>query len=420
MVMARRLLLLVLLALGTAGLPAAAGLSADPSGPTVTVSLPGALTDAYLVLSAQAGGGTIALAADFPAAGEIALSGGGAGPVHVTSADPANRVPVSRIVLDGIDNLRISNVHVDSTGASRPEAQRDMDIVNSSRIEIIGVVFTSNGSLVFDPTDAGAVLGERLSMVRHSRDITVTGCYIAGHEQGLTFQESTGITVTGNEITAIQGDGIRLAGVIDVLIANNYMHDFSATPNEFTHSDFIQMWSRNAEIVSRDVTITGNVLDTGNGVAAQGIWIGNPEYSRGNTGYVYRNLTIADNLIYTGAANGIGVGAADGVVIADNTLLWNQAAVTIKADGNTSFFPRIRLDDAVVNARVRGNITTRILHGPGASLDGNVLLSWTPGDPAYAGAHFANVASGGDIGPNGWRLRPSSPWVGIGARASQP
>ena len=41
-------------------------------------------------------------------------------------------------------------------------------------------------------------------------------------------------------------------------LSGNYLHDFAATPNEFTHSDFIQMWSTNADIMSRGITVTGN------------------------------------------------------------------------------------------------------------------------------------------------------------------
>lgn len=422
-VMTQRILATLLLGFGLAVAqgPALAGISADPTGPTVTVETPAALQQAYLDLSAWTdGGGTVRLAAGFPRLGEIALSGGGDNPVHITSTDPGDPVQVSRIVLEGVDNLRLSHLHVDSTGVVRANFHRDIDITRSSRIEIISTRFTSNGSITYDPDDPNAVLGERLAMIRHTQDITVSGNHISGYEQGLTFRESTDIQVNGNEITAIQGDGIRLIGVENTTISDNYLHDFSATPNEFTHSDFIQMWSRDAELISSNVTIIRNVLDTGNGVAVQGIWLGNPVYSRGDTAHIYNTIIVADNLIYTGAANGIGVTGARDVRIEGNTLLWNQQAVTIKEDGDTSFFPRIRLHEDITDARVTGNITTRILHGPGMEPGDNILLSWDATDPAFAGTHFVNVAEGGDIGPDGWQLRPDSPWVGTGAPAAQP
>jgi hypothetical protein len=422
LVPAPRFLLLLAAALALLpALPACAEISGPPSGPTVTVQSPRELERAYLDLSAWAdGGGTIYLASDYPPAAEINLSGGGSNPVHITSADPSDAVQVSRIAFDEVDNVRVSNVHVDSTGVVRQDFFRDLDITNSSRIEIADSVFTSNGTATFGPNAPGGVLGERLSMVRYSDDITILDSFFSGHSQGLTFHESTNITVTGNEITAQQGDGIRLQGVQDVLIANNYLHDFAATPNEFTHSDFIQMWSTNAEIVSANVTVTGNVLDTGNGVSVQAIWMRNEAHDAGDTSYVYQNITVTDNVIYTGSANGIGIGQADGVLVANNTLLWNEGAFTVKATGDTSYQPRIRLHEDITNLQVIDNITPRILSGPDANLQGNVIVSYDPSSPDYVGNHFVDAAQGGDIGPEGWQLRPNSPWVGTGATASQP
>lgn len=391
---------------------------AGPGAPSVFAGSPGELLTAYLDLSSSSGG-TIYLTGDFPSVGEISLSGGGSAPVHITSADPVDPVLVSRIDFDGVDNVRVSDVRVDGSAVERPEWHRDLDINGSSRIEISDSTFTSNGSPFYDPDDPTTIVGERLGMVRNSEDITVSNSYFAGYEHGITFQESSEIRVISNEITAIQGDGLRLTGVQEVLIADNYMHDFYSTPNEYTHSDFIQLWSTNAETVSSDITVTGNVLDTGNGVSVQGIWMRNEQHDKGNPDYVYQNITITDNLIYTGSANGIGVGQADNVLVANNTLLWNQGAYTIKETGDTSYFPRIRLHEDITNAQVIDNITTRILHGEEARLDGNVLISWDPADPNYVGHHFTNATDGGDIGPEGWKLLETSPWAGKGASASQ-
>ncbi|MEX0351336.1 MAG: right-handed parallel beta-helix repeat-containing protein [Paracoccaceae bacterium] len=400
---------------------ARAEISAMPSGPTISVENPSALERAYLTLSGHAdGGGTILLAPNFPPGGEIALKVGGPHPVHITSTDPARPARISRIALSGVDNLRMSHLHIDSTGVARAKNHRDIDIIRSGRLAIVDSTFTSNGSTTFNPSDPNAVLGERLSMIRHVKDMTFARNRVSGYEQGLTLKEADGVTISDNEITAMQGDGIRLVGVQDVLIKNNDMYDFSATPNEFTHSDFIQMWSHRAETISRNITITGNVFDTGNGVAVQPIFMRNIAYERGNKTHIYQNIEITDNLIYTGAANGIAIGRANEVLIASNTLLWNPDAVTVKANGNTSWPPRILIENGVTNARVMGNLATKIAIGSGVFTSGNVLMSWVPADRTYAGRHFVNVARGGDIGPKGWRLRPDSPWVGAGAPASQP
>ncbi|MEJ6391612.1 calcium-binding protein, partial [Gymnodinialimonas ulvae] len=115
----------------------------------------------------------------------------------------------------------------------------------------------------------------------------------------------------------------------------------------------------------------------------------------------------------------IGVEGANGVLVEGNTLLWNQDAVTIKADGDTSFAPRIRLE-GVSDGTISQNITTRILSDEANILDGNEIISYDPADPNYVGDHFVNAANGGDIGPNGWQLLPGSTLIGAGASASQP
>ncbi|MEJ6391607.1 hypothetical protein, partial [Gymnodinialimonas ulvae] len=115
----------------------------------------------------------------------------------------------------------------------------------------------------------------------------------------------------------------------------------------------------------------------------------------------------------------IGVEGANGVLVEGNTLLWNQDAVTIKADGDTSFAPRIRLE-GVRNGEVNNNITPNIVSDRDDSLNDNIIISYDPRDPNYVGDHFVNAANGGDIGPNGWQLRSGSEFVGTGASASQP
>jgi hypothetical protein len=390
--------------------------------PSIFVSTPTELVSTYLQLSTSPGGGTIYLSADYPASGEISLSGGGSNPVHITSADPSDPVEISRISFNDADNVKVSGVNVNGDDVVRPDWHRDLDIINSSRIEIEDVVFTSDADSFFNPADSNSSNGGEMGLIRWSEDVTISDSHISGYLHGLQFFESTDITVSGNEITAIIGDGIRLAGVQNVLIAGNHLHDFYATTNEYTHADFIQMWSQNAEIVSRNVTVRGNVMDAGNGNSAQGIWMGN---EAAGSGYVYRDITIADNLIYTGNPNGIGIATADGVRIENNTILWNPEATTLYDGVPRSWPPRIRLADNIRNAVVTDNITFDVarwdLNGPplgGVRMSGNIIVSYTPGTPNYVGNHFVGVATGGDIGPEGWRLRNTSPWAGTGAGAT--
>jgi parallel beta-helix repeat protein len=394
-------------------------------GPSVVVETPEALTRAYAELSQTPGGGVIELDANFPPTAEIALRDGGAEPVHVTSA---NRVRVSRIAVVEAQNIRISGLDVNSVGVSRSQWLRDLDVNNASRIEISDVVFSSDADSFFQPSDPNGSNGGEMALIRNSQDITITGNHVSGYLHGLQVFESTDITVQGNEITEIIGDGIRLAGVQNVDVSGNHLHDFFATTNEYTHSDFIQLWSTNAQIESRDVTISGNLLDAGNGNSAQGIWMRNELNDTGaDRSYVYENLVITDNVIYTGSPNGIGIGVADGVTVSNNTLLWNPEATTLINGREYSWPPSIRIDDRVQNAELHDNIAYEVanwrLDGPpegDANLSGNILLSYNAGHPNYIGNHFPDLVGGGHVDLTALQLTPGSPWVGTGAPLAQP
>jgi hypothetical protein len=388
--------------------------------PSFFVGSQSELADAYETLSTTSGGGTIYLTQDFSPDDGVYLSGGGSNPVHITSANPEDTVSISRIHLTNVDNLKVSGVDVDSTGVFVHENEGDVQITGSSAIELTDITFTSDGSDYYDPRLDATVYGGRLGLVTESSDITVTDTTGSQYYNGWMVFESSDVTLEDNELSGLQGDGIKLREVQDVLIKDNYMHDFAATPNEVNHGDFIQMHSAGAEVPSTNVTITGNVLDTGNGASLQGIWIGNPAYN-GDDSMLYRDITITDNLIYTANGNGIGISDATGVEISNNTLLWNSEAETIKAGGNTSYQPAIRTNDNVSDLTITDNISPKYNLGSTGQMSGNVDLSYDPADPNYVGNHFVDATQGGDIGDTGgWQLLDSSPHVGKGAGASQP
>ena len=390
--------------------------------PSAFASTSAELSQLYLSLSQQPGGGTIYLSPDFQVNGEIRLAGGGDEPVHITSANPQDAVEVSRIYLDNVTNVKLSVLVVDSTAIDVPSFQGDLDINNSSSIEISDITFKSDGTEYYDPRLGDAsVNGGRMAMIDGSDNITITDTVGSHYFNGWGIIESSNITLENNELFAIQGDGIKMREVNDVLIKDNYLHDFAASPNEVNHSDFIQLHSGGgADTPSTNVTITGNVLDTGNGSSVQAIWMRNEAYNGNNDSMLYQNITITDNLIYTGSANGIGIGGATNVDISNNTLIWNPEAETIKATGNTSFEPSIRISSDVSNITVSNNIAPKYLLGSQVDAFGNITTSSNPSSPNYVGDHFVNVADGGDVGPEGWQLLPDSPFVGTGAQASQP
>ncbi|WP_208734635.1 right-handed parallel beta-helix repeat-containing protein, partial [Corallococcus praedator] len=133
-----------------------------------------------------------------------------------------------------------------------------------------------------------------------------------------------------------------------VVIEGNRLHDFRASPTSADHPDMIQFWTNGTRTPTRDVIIRDNVLDIGNGTATQSIFMRNDQVDRGEAGreMFYRNVTIEDNVIVNGAANGLVVGETDGLVVRNNTVLRGEG---VRKDGvGASETPLIKIADKSV------------------------------------------------------------------------
>ncbi len=384
------------------------------TGTVYTVSSTAELKAAYQALS-TGGGGTILLN-DLGNRDTISLKGGGSGPVLITSAAPDAPTLIGRITLENVTNVTIDNIALDSTGIERAGWINDISVTGSTGVTISNSTFTGNANGVFDGTAA-----ETLGITRGNADFAFTGNTVSNYYHGLSIFETVGVTVIGNEISQMQGDGLRMAGIQDAVILDNHFHDFIGAPQTFTHNDMIQLWSTNATLVSKNILIEGNILDTGAGSATQSIFLGNEQLGKDPT-HVYENITIANNLIYNGQQHGIYVSGADGVTVADNTLLWNKDAYIDTGTVHLSNPPRIFLQ-GVTGGVIENNISSNDIGAPtGTAMSGNVVLSYAnPADPAYAYAHFVNLAAGATAEMRDLRLVPESPLNGlVGADASQP
>ena len=352
------------------------------------------VTAAYEILSNSDTGGRIILSNDFDSQAILSISEGGAAPVEITSEDTQNEVEIGRIVISNAENISFSHIHIDSSGLSVPVGQGDVHVHQSSNISFDQMTFTSDGTMYFDPRLDSSVDGGRAITATESAGVSVSTSSISNYFQALTFLESSEIAVSGNDIFHIQGDGIKLSQVNDVLVEGNTLRDFATSPNEVNHSDFIQLHSGGlAQQTSTDIEIKRNILDTGNGSSVQGIWMRNEAYNGSNPEMLYQNITITDNIIYTGSANGIGLGASRNSVISNNTLLWNPAAFTQKITGETSFEPKIRIDDEAEQVEITDNITPQVLveGSNGISESGNIIVSYNSTDANYVDLHFTDV-----------------------------
>lgn len=387
--------------------------------PSIFVSSSAELEAAYETLSTTNGGGTILISSDAEPGLDIDLSGGGSQPVVITSANPDDPSTISRIDLSGVDNLKVTGVKVDSSDVDRPEFFEDLLIANSSRIELSNIDFQSTAEGFFDPAD-GVPRAETLGLVRQTEDFTFSDNTVKGYYNGISHLEVSGVRLTGNEFSEMQADGVRFAGAENIDISDNHFHTWYASTNAANHDDMIQFWTHQADIVSNNVNISGNILDTTDGGAVQGIFLGN-EQVRTDPTHLYRDFTITDNVVYTGMINGIALFSAENVEVARNTILWNENAETFltgTSDG-LNFRPSLRLE-RIENGNVYDNISSNYILNGDIADQGNFHINYrNPNDPDYIDNHFVG-ARGGDVGLDGLQLLPDSPWVGSGSPLSQP
>ena len=279
----------------------------------LSVSSSRELATAYDTLS-KSGGGTIQVSRGSSPI-EIALEDGGSSHVKIVSSDESNPTQIHRIAVYDAENITVSGFNVDSRNVSRPDWHTDVQITGSHNVTIENSTFISDAVGRYDSRDATTALGANLGSARYNTDFAFKGNTIGAYYQGLAIMESVDVEIAENEFKGLQGDGIRLQGVQDIHIADNYMHNFVGTSSDFNHNDFIQVWSSNAKLITKNLKIEGNTLDSAGGSSAQGIFIGNEKFSRGDKNHRYGDIDVSDNLIHTGNANGIAVFGIDKVSV---------------------------------------------------------------------------------------------------------
>lgn len=389
---------------------------------SILVSTTADLTDAYETLSNSAEGGEILLAAGADDI-QIDLRTGGDGPVTIRSEDPDDLTVISRISLQNVENVTVRDLEVNSTGVDRPAWHNDIFVKGGHGNEISDVTFSSNADGFFDPDDPQATLGASLGHVRETEDFTFTGNHVSNYFQGLSILEVDGALVDNNVFTHLQGDGIRMAGVQDIVISNNHFSDFLGTVQTLNHSDMIQLFTTNAQSVSDNILITGNTFISGEGVATQTIFFNNEQLRTNHPdAELFTNVTITNNLIQNGHTHGISITGGDHIHIADNTLLLNSDSTIVRETGAdpTNDAPQIRVAQSE-NVVIENNLTGGIAVDPDARVDGNVIFDYdNPHDPNFVGNHVVNPFAGSDTEISDLRLRPDSDLIGTGTDLGDP
>ena len=381
-----------------------------------TVETSEELQAAYEALQANPGGGTI-LVKDTGDRIELKVVGSSddlSNPVTIKSYDPNDPTVISRVAVSNAKNVTVDGFEVNSIGVERKSHHEDLFINKSDNVSVLNTTFenSADGFLLYGK-DSASSMGE----IVDSTDVTFAGNHISKYAHGLLIKESQGVEVSGNEFTELQADGIRMVSVQDIWITDNHMHDFYGSTHSVNHDDMIQMWSVGASEVSKNITISGNFFNAGDGAGTQTIFLGNEE-AYDDPPHIYENITITDNVIFNGHSHGITVDASKGVMIENNTVLWNREAEMFSnaedTDGASSA-PTIRLS-RTEDAQVHNNITADVVFKFQQSDDqttGNFLVNYTdPTDPNYVDMHFINAETGGTVDMRDLRLWSESPWFG--------
>jgi hypothetical protein len=336
----------------------------------------------YAALSSAQGGDRIELAPGNY--GDVDIGGNFTSDVTIVSADPANPAVFTGMDLVGTHIVldRISFEYSDSPGANREFSPFDID--NSSFITVRNSVFT--GARIIDGEyGSGAGL-----VVRNSDHIVIEYNEFSYWSRALRIFSVTDVVIRGNDLHSNSNDAINLSRVDGVLIEGNWIHDFLTAPGQL-HNDMIQMWTLLGDPVSQNITIRDNFLDAGteNG-GVQAIFIMNEAIDRLGGSfeeYAYRNILIEDNVIYGAHVHGITVGHTDGLVIRNNTLLYDDYTTS-----GPNWTPEIRtpngepISSQSINVTIEDNIA-------GPSSDGNnfVVQYTDPNGANYYGDLFVNA-----------------------------
>lgn len=251
-------------------------------------------------------------------------------PVTITSQDPNNLAVLNNFVVKDSSGLAFQNLEFEAVGTPGASSFTLWQCSNIS-FDSLDV----HGSLDNNPQNDPWGL-----LIRNSSGVTVSNSEF--HDLGIAIGHlnSDYVKIIGNNIHTIRWDGIDGGGSQHVVISGNYLTDFHPLPTD--HQDAIQFWTSGTSRPGSDITVTNNVIVRGDGVAMQGVFIGDEVGDM-----QYTNVTITDNLLIGTLYNGIAVSHTDGLTISDNTIVslpdqlsWVSALNVVNASmtGNSSAY----------------------------------------------------------------------------------
>lgn len=290
--------------------------------------------------------------------------------VTVTSLDPANEAKLMGMSIFNAQNMTFRGLEMEvkytDTG--------------------YGYVFEHVKNIVLDNLNVHGSVDKIASndgsgmTVKWGENVVVKNSEFHDLRIGLAHRDNNGFTVTNNSFHDLRYDGVRGSGSDNMVISKNYFANFF--PNEGDHPDAIQFWTlAESPEVSKNITISENVIVRGTGAAMQGIFI------RDEGGVGYANLKISDNLIVGSQYHGISVDNATGLAISNNTIVglpdqkaWIRVIHSTDATLTNNIAPKYVSDDNTRYVEVNDRVSTDIV------LDGGkaIQTAWLAAHPSLA------------------------------------
>ena len=210
--------------------------------------------------------------------------------------------------------------------ASSTSNSQAIRIWGSSDIVITNAVVTGGQSVngvepsatTLDST--GNVLGQPVGKainIDSSSNITINTTEISQFHKGITFSNSSDLTISGNDIHDLRTTPISGSVISGLVITGN--HTWDSNPWNFggsgDHGDRIHLWTGTTTITG--LVISDNLLEQGSGAPMLGIYLDD-----NGKGLGFSNVVVSGNTLVDGEGQGVLLENVSGL-IAGNTLTWS-------------------------------------------------------------------------------------------------
>jgi hypothetical protein len=288
--------------------------------------------------------------------------------VTITSEDTGNPAVFKGLSLNNVSNIKFDHIKFDYKAAAQDELTTSpFKLSKCNGISVTNSEFDGdvarNMGVLYDGYGTGNGL-----VVSGSSNIVLTGNDFHGFHRGATFNKSSNLTISANEIRDMSSDGLDFSQVKNVLIQGNSIHDFHRNEANSDHPDMIQFWTSNTTEASSNIKIVDNFLNVGDGNKTQSIFMRNELVDHGLAGasMYYQNVVIANNVIRNSQTNAIDIGETNNLKIDNNTVLQAKTAM----EGGSVSVPAISVVGASKNVIITDNVTPRLVLGDWADQPG--------------------------------------------------